>query len=195
MPLKPTVIFLAVAILFLTLLLIRFSNSDASFYDNMVPELIGFCLEGIFFIGLFTLWEQRKAATHRKDLSQTLRGFLGVFLKELNSGIICADYHPIEDVESLNATCKGIDRLLANIKDCNIEESSIASLQKLSDNNFSSLENLLPVAAELSAAHLISWHQILEQVNELGRNQDRDQSDDIIVRLLEAIKEFDRQVV
>ncbi len=34
-----------------------YSSREGDFVGNMLPELIGFCLEGIFFVGIFT-WIQ-----------------------------------------------------------------------------------------------------------------------------------------
>ena len=44
-------------------------NLDAGpVYDNLVPELIGFCLEGFFLIGLFSLIQRRRERDLRHQL-------------------------------------------------------------------------------------------------------------------------------
>ena len=34
------------------------SNGSGPFHDSLLPELIGFCLEGFFLVGLFTYIQQ-----------------------------------------------------------------------------------------------------------------------------------------
>ncbi len=40
-------------------------SQSGDFVGSMLPELIGFCLEGIFFIGIFT-WIQENKDKERK---------------------------------------------------------------------------------------------------------------------------------
>jgi len=60
----PLVLFGLGGIYFLQIFL-RGSGADA-FRDNLLPELIGFCLEGFFLVGLFSL-VQRLLERDRKD--------------------------------------------------------------------------------------------------------------------------------
>ena len=171
------------------------SWSNADFVDSMVPELIGFCLEGIFFIGLFSLWQARKEKLQKQRLSRSLRGFLGIFLREMNSGIRCSDFKPIENPEELSYSCSGINRLIDSVNHCSINETVISSLHQLSRNELSSLENLLPVAAQLSADHMTCWNRILSHVKVLGQTQCQDKVMQTLVQLLNDIKHFDSQVI
>ena len=179
----------------IVLLFIMMSQSDASFVDSMVPELIGFCLEGIFFIGLFSMWQHRKERNNKHQLSRSLRGFLGIFLQEMNSGIICSSFDPIEDPEQLAYSCAAIKQLANNINHCSMNESVVGSLHQLSKNEISSLENLLPVAAQLSASHMTSWNNILGHVKALAKTEEREVVLQILLQLLADIEHFDAQVI
>lgn len=179
----------------IVLLFVMMSQSDASFVDSMVPELIGFCLEGIFFIGLFSLWQHRKERNYKQQLSRSLRGFLGIFLKEMNSGIICQSFHPLENPEELLSSSSGIKKLTDNLNNCAMNESIINSLHQLSNEEISSLENLLPVAAQLSAAHMTCWNNILGHVKKLGRIECKNQMHQTLIELLQDIEHFDSQVI
>jgi len=166
---RTTAILFVIGFILLLVLLVLFNQSGAGFVDSMVPELIGFCLEGIFFIGLFSMYQHRRELNRKRQLSRSLRGFLGVFLNEMNTGIHCQSFKPIENPEELNYSHQGIERLANNINNCSINANTIKSLHKLSNDEMGALENLLPVAAELSADHMIIWHQILENVKNLGK--------------------------
>ena len=192
MSFKTTAFLFISAFILLLILLVVFNQSNPGFVDSVVPELIGFCLEGIFFIGLFSMFQHRRELNKKKQLSRSLRGFLGVFLNEMNSGIHCNSFKPLENPEELNHSHQGIEKLANNINNCSINESTIDSLQKLSKDEVGALENLLPVAAELSADHMIVWHQILDNVKDLGNLDCREHSNAIIIRLLDTIKVFDK---
>jgi hypothetical protein len=165
--------------------------SQQDFAENMVPELIGFCLEGIFFIGLLSIWQQRRERRNKRSLAKSLRSFLGVFLKEINSGIICNSFSPIDNPKELEQSTTGIDKLKLNINNCSISDSSIEALHSLSQHEISSLVNLLPVAAELSPAHMIRWNDILNQVKKLAALQKREDIRQLLLDLLDNIKRFD----
>ncbi len=171
--------------------LVLFNQSDSDFLDNMVPELIGFCLEGIFFIGLFSVVQHRRELNKKKILSRSLRGFLGVFLNEINNGIVCVGYKKIETTTEFIRSHEWIEKLADNIKNCNLDQTTVEVLHKLSQDEVGALESLLPVAAELSADHMIAWHKILEQVKNLGKLECRDSSNKTIICLLDTIKAFD----
>ncbi|MFT5163076.1 MAG: hypothetical protein ACI9FJ_001658 [Alteromonadaceae bacterium] len=195
MSIRTAAFLLFLSFVLIVLLFVMMSQSDASFVDNMVPELIGFCLEGIFFIGLFSLWQRRKETGQKQQLSRSLRGFLGIFLQEMNSGIICPSFTPIEDPSELDHSCSGIKKLACNINNCGMNNSVIKSLHKLSNDELSSLENLLPVAAQLSAAHMTCWNTILGHVKILAKSNDKEDVHLTLIQLLEAIEHFDRQVI
>ncbi|MBS05378.1 MAG: hypothetical protein CMQ24_22130, partial [Gammaproteobacteria bacterium] len=60
----------------LGLLLFWFSveSGPDDIVGSLVPELIGFCLEGIFFIGIFSWLQQNKDDDRKRELKQSLAG-------------------------------------------------------------------------------------------------------------------------
>lgn len=192
---KSAAFFMVIIFAVAMLILLIINGGDAGFNDNMIPELIGFCLEGIFFAGLFPLWQHYRELSKKRQLSRSLRGFLGVFLKEMNHGIRCQNFKPIDDTLLLSFSHQGIDCLAANVNACTINGNSVETLHLLSHNEISSLESLLPVAAQLSADHMICWHKILEQVRDLGKTECRQSVHCIIIDLLNDIKAFDSHVI
>ena len=59
-------------------LTIYFLATDLSgpFHDNLVPELIGFTLEGFFLVGLLSLIQNSRERARRRELWLSLRGSL-----------------------------------------------------------------------------------------------------------------------
>ena len=63
-------------------------NSAGAFQSNLVPELIGFCLEGFFLVGLFSLIQRRQERDRKEELRQSLRGALRVILSHLDIAML-----------------------------------------------------------------------------------------------------------
>ena len=192
---KTAAVFLVLFFMVIMSLLLIYKGGEDGFVDNMVPELIGFCLEGIFFAGLFPLWQHFRELSKRRQIASSLRGFLGVFLQEMNNGIRCENFSPIEDPLSLTISHEGIEMLADNVNSCTINESTVEALHNLSHNEISALESLLPVAAQLSADHMICWHKILEQVKTLGKTSCKHNVHDITLQLLRDIKAFEQHEI
>jgi hypothetical protein len=192
---KTAAVCLVLLFMVIIALLLMYKGGEVGFADNMVPELIGFCLEGIFFAGLFPLFQHFRELSKRRQIASSLRGFLGVFLQEMNRGIQCLNFTPIEDPETLTISHEGIEMLADNVNSCTINETTVEALHTLSHNEISALESLLPVAAQLSAAHMICWHKILEQVKTLGKTRCKHNVHDITLQLLRDIKAFEQHEI
>ena len=73
----------------LGLLLFWFSveSGPDDIVGSLVPELIGFCLEGIFFIGIFSWLQQKKDDDRKRELKQSLAGAIGFTRRLINSSL------------------------------------------------------------------------------------------------------------
>ena len=69
---------------------------EGAVQDNLVPELIGFCLEGFFLIGLFSLIQRRRERERRHELRQSLRGALRELLSYLDIGLLEENAEPAD---------------------------------------------------------------------------------------------------
>jgi hypothetical protein len=67
---------------------------DASFRENLLPELIGFCLEGFFLVGLFTFAQQLREYYRRRELWINLRSALRDFLSRLDLAFLDPEADP-----------------------------------------------------------------------------------------------------
>jgi hypothetical protein len=62
--------------------------SEGAVQENLLPELIGFCLEGFFIVGLFSLVQRRMERDRRHELRQSLRGALRDVLSHLDVALL-----------------------------------------------------------------------------------------------------------
>ena len=70
-------------------------GGSGPFHDSLLPELIGFCLEGFFLVGLFTYVQQLREHDRRRELWLSLRGSLRVFLSHLDIAFLEEDAEPM----------------------------------------------------------------------------------------------------
>ena len=62
--------------------------------DNLLPELIGFCLEGFFLVGMFSLIQRRLERDRKYELRQSLRGALRDILSQLDVALLETNAEP-----------------------------------------------------------------------------------------------------
>ena len=70
------------------------SGASGPFHDNLLPELIGFCIEGFFLVGLLSFFQQTREHERRKALWLSLRGALREFLSNLDVAFLAQDAEP-----------------------------------------------------------------------------------------------------
>ncbi|MDX1572261.1 MAG: hypothetical protein R3200_17400 [Xanthomonadales bacterium] len=160
------------------------------FKDNLVPELIGFCLEGFFLVGLFTFIQQMREHDRRQELWLSLRGSLREFLSHLDIAFLSADAEPTPSTD-LETKPQVVDRLMRAMKETEIDLDSMVSLKKVGVANLALAHDLIPVAAQLSAGHMRWWIAIVDSMKRLSEARDRSQVEQSVYTLLLNLREFD----
>lgn len=193
--------YLIFSILIFTTMLILFvigAFFTPSFKDfltgNVVPELIGICIELLIIILIFEKWQSNKK--HQKDIvhEKRLREYLIFFLKyglsdlpnELKVGKFFGENY-IENEKEIKSI---VNYMSSNKIDADILKSMKEHL--LIDK--SALENLLEVASTLTDAHFKSWIRIVYFINKLSHtnNNNLKELKSIIIDILQNIKRFDK---
>ena len=128
-------------------------GNDGPVYDNLVPELIGFCLEGFFLIGLFSLIQRRRERERRYELRQSLRGALREILSYLDIGLLEEHSEPA-DSKALEEDPKLVATLIMKLADKPLELTAMARLKGVAERNLTTIHDLIPVAAQLSGSSL-----------------------------------------
>ncbi len=165
------------------------ANQDA-FRENIVPELIGFCLEGFFWIGLLSYVQQTKEHTRRKELWLSLRGSLRGFLSYLDIAFLEKHAEPLKS-KDLEENPKIVETLLEKMNQGEMDIESMVLLKKTSINSILLIRDLVPVAAQLSAAHMRWWIAISDSMRRIKESNNRENMEKHVVALLNNIKEFD----
>lgn len=179
-------IFLAIffaAAPFLTLLL--YAETDLSL--SLLPQLIGFCLQGAFLLVVFSIYENRSTINSKRNHKFALRTFLSAFVTPcLNSA-----YHDDDLLPSPAAFAEGLD----TIKDGGIEGITAATLKNVAKQNVASMESLTVLAAQVDHAHLQIWASILHECRTIKNSTDDENLTDTVVQLLENIRKFDELII
>ena len=70
------------------------SGNEGAFQNNLLPELIGFCLEGFFLVGLFSLLQLRLERERKNELRLSLRGALREILSHVDIALLEENAEP-----------------------------------------------------------------------------------------------------
>ena len=165
-------------------------TQEGAFTDNLVPELIGFCLEGFFWIGLLSYFQQTREHQRRKELWLSLRGSMRSFLSYLDIAFLESHAEPISSIE-LEQNPEIIQRLLTKLEKEDLDLDSMVLLKKTSINSILLIRDLVPVAAQLSAAHMRWWIAITDEMRKIKDSTTRQSLEKHTVMLLKNLQEFD----
>lgn len=160
------------------------------FKDSLVPELIGFCLEGFFLVGLLTFFQASREHERRHELWLSLRGSLREFLSHLDIAFLKPDADPMAS-KALEEDPQVVDQLLVELKESELDLDSMVSLKKVGVSSLNLAHDLIPVAAQLSAGHMRWWIAIVDAMRQLSEARDRTQLEQSLYTLLLNLKEFD----
>ncbi len=150
------------------------STGEGAVQENLVPELIGFCLEGFFLVGLFSLIQRRLEHDRKYELRQSLRGALRDVLSHLDVALLEQNAEPASshDLEHDPEVVSTLFRKL-NADGVELDLHHMASLKSAAERSYSITRDLIPVAAQLSADHMRWWLAITESVRHLSEATDR----------------------
>lgn len=165
-------------------------SNEGAFRENLVPELIGFCLEGFFWIGLLSYVQKTKEHDRRKELWLSLRGSLRSFLSYLDIAFLDNNAEPISS-NALEQNPEIIQSLLKKLENHDLDLESMVLLKKTSINSILLIRDLVPVAAQLSAAHMSWWIAISDSMRRIKDSNSREKLEKHTVLLLKNIQEFD----
>jgi hypothetical protein len=166
------------------------ANNEGAFQSNLLPELIGFCLEGFFLVGLFSLIQVRLARERKNQLRQSLRGSLREVLGNLDIALLEENAEPAS-TQSLDLDPKFVKTIRVKLNNSELDLSSMLNLKKAAARNFSTMHDLIPVAAQLSADHMRWWLAIAESVKRLSEATDKASVNFAAHKFLINLGEFD----
>ncbi len=163
---------------------------DAAFRDNLLPELIGFCLEGFFLVGLFTFVQQLREFYRRRELWLNLRSALRDFLSHLDLAFLSpeADPAPTRDLETQPQL---VQRLREKVAESEVDIEHLVSIKRVAIATLPLARDLINIAAQLSTRHMRCWLAIVEAIYRLSNADTREQIEPPLQELLAQLAEFD----
>ncbi|MDJ0879408.1 MAG: hypothetical protein QNI86_12395 [Halieaceae bacterium] len=166
-------------------------GNEGRVYDNLVPELIGFCLEGFFLIGLFSWIQARRERERKEDLRLSLRGALREILSYLDIGLLGETAEPASS-RAIEEDSKLVANLIMKLADHRLDVDSMARIKTVAQRNLTTIHDLIPVAAQLSAEHIRWWLAITDSVRQLAEATDSAAVSGGLHRFLANLGEFDQ---
>gem|GEM_PF-457098 len=185
----PLMVFGVVGFYFLYVFL-KDSNVGA-FQNNLMPELIGFCLEGFFLVGLFSLIQRRLERDRKHELRQSLRGAVREILSHLDVALLEENAEPAS-TQSLDQDPRLVRTLFGKLHNSELDLNSMRNIKEAAARNFSTMHDLIPVAAQLSANHMRWWLAIAESVRRLSEATDRTGVNFAAQKFMKNLGEFDQ---
>jgi hypothetical protein len=166
-------------------------GNEGRVFDNLVPELIGFCLEGFFLIGLFSLIQRRRERERKEELLLSLRGALRDIISHIDIGLLGETAEPATS-RALEEDPKMIATLIMKLADNPLELDAMARLKSVAQHNLTTIHDLIPVAAQLSAEHIRWWLAITDSVRHIAEATDAAEVGGSLHRFLANLGEFDQ---
>lgn len=163
---------------------------EGQLHDNLTPELIGFCLEGFFLVGLLTLLQESRERAHRRELWLSLRGTLRGFLSKLDIALLPPNAEPARTA-LLEQDVYIVSRFLRELQSMRLDLDSMVALKREAAETLGLARDMIPVAAQLSARHMRWWIAIVNSIRQLSQAQSRDSVEQAVCLLLENMREFD----
>lgn len=184
----PMLVFGFAGIYFLVLFLQP--GNENRVYDNLVPELIGFCLEGFFLIGLFSWIQARRERDRKEDLRLSLRGALREILSYLDIGLLGDTAEPASS-RAIEEDSRLVAHMIMKLAEHKLDVDSMARIKAVAQRNLTTIHDLIPVAAQLSAEHIRWWLAITDSVRQLAEATDSAAVAASLHRFLANLGEFD----
>jgi len=166
------------------------TGNDGAFQNNLLPELIGFCLEGFFLVGLFSLIQFRLERDRKNELRLSLRGALREILSHIDIALLEENAEPASS-QSLDQDPKLVKALFAKLHKSDLDLRSLINIKDAAARNINTMHDLIPVAAQLSADHMRWWLAIVESVRKLSEATDKPNVNFATQKFLMNLGEFD----
>jgi len=164
--------------------------AEGAFENNLLPELIGFCLEGFFLVGLFSLLQLRLERERKNELRLSLRGALREILSHMDIALLEENAEPANS-QSLDQDPKLVKALFVKLHKSDLGLGSLLNIKEAAARNINTMHDLIPVAAQLSADHMRWWLAIAESVRRLSEATDKQGVNFAAQKFLMNVGEFD----
>ena len=165
-------------------------SGEGAFQNSLLPELIGFCLEGFFLVGLFSLVQRLLERDRKDELRRSLRGALREILSHLDIAVL-GEYAEPASSQSLEQDPQSVATLIVKLNERELDLENMANIKAAASRNLGTMHDLIPVAAQLSADHMRWWLALVDSVRHLSEARDKASVTFSAHRFLANLAEFD----
>ena len=187
----PMVAFGAACVALLAWFLLVPSNGSPV-HENLLPEMIGFTVEGFFLVGLLSLLQRARERAHRREMWLSLRGALRGFLSKLDIALLPPNAEPAATA-ALERDPMVVQRFIRELRTSRLDLDAMLALRRESSDILGLARDMIPVAAQLSARHMRWWIAIVNSLRQLAHAASRDAVEQGVELLLENLAEFDAE--
>ena len=166
-------------------------SGGGQFREELVPELVVFCIEAFFLVGLLGLIQRYLENRRKRQMWLSLRGSFRDLLSLLNIAFLEPNGEPMGSKE-LEQDPAVIHHLLEELNRKHPDLDSLVALKREGEESLSMTRDLVAVAAQLSATHMNWWIAIVDSIRRLSEARDRRAMEGAIHEMLVNIREFDR---
>ncbi|WP_460188078.1 hypothetical protein [Thiomicrorhabdus hydrogeniphila] len=190
MKISPKMFLWGLVVLLTIFLFTGFTFADAGyFYNNLIPELTGIAVELIVILIVFNYWQESSKKEKLITIERRLREYLIFFLRHnfnnLPPELKVGRFYGVDHGKNQET----LEQLRLHIKHDGLKSANIETIIKYCKRDCTTLENLLPVAAELTNEHFKSWSRIVFFINNIAKNTTSVEQD--VMDIIQNIKRFD----
>ncbi len=171
-----------------------YGTGGGQFREELVPELVVFCIEAFILVGLLGLIQRSLEFRRRRQMWLSLRGSFRDLLSLLDIAFLEANGEPTSSRE-LERDPRVIEQLLDGLKRNHPDLDSLVALKREGDESLSTTRDLVAVAAQLSATHMNWWIAIVDSIRRLSEARSRLAIEKAVYEMLVNIREFDRHEI
>jgi ABC-type multidrug transport system fused ATPase/permease subunit len=168
-----------------------YGTSEMVFREELVPELVVFCIEAFILVGLLGLIQRHLENRRRRQMRLSLRGSFRDLLSQMDIAFLEPNAEPTSSKE-LETGARVIDRLLDELAAKHPDLDSLVALKREGAESLAMTRDLVAVAAQLSATHMNWWIAIVDSIHRLAEACDRRAIEASLHDILINIREFDR---
>lgn len=166
-------------------------ESSGPLPDDLVPELIGFSLEGFILIGLLTLVQHVRETARKRQLRLSLRGSFRSLLSRLDVAFLEPYAEPVS-ARRLERDSALVGELSEALTRKHPDLDTLIALREEAREVLPLARDLVAVAAQLSVVHMNWWVAIVDSIRRIGEAEERAELEQATHDMLVNIQEFDR---
>lgn len=160
---------------------------ETDFSRSMLPVLIGFCLQGIFLVMVFAIYQYDTTMKSRQNNKLLLRGMITPLLHAALAQEGQTSHSTLGGMPAPGHLAQAIEAL----RNGTLPESSQERLRHLFTRSAYALESMTAVAVQIDAQHMAAWTSIFTALNAFEEAEEAPARQAAVIQLLERAQWFD----